>query len=309
MAKLSVVIPSRDERFLVPTIRDIFLHAKGEIEVVAVLDSDKWPDNWQQVANEFPNLHTIHNGKSRGMRHSINVGVASAKSRGAKFIMKSDGHCAFGEGFDEILKADCDKDWVVIPRRKRLEPETWTLQDVGKPDIDYHYLSYPDDPNDFGGPGLNGKVWTERIVQRLGKPEYDLDDELASQGSAYFLHLEYFEFLELMDEDSYGKFWSESQEVLNKCWLSGGRGVINKKTYYAHLHKSKKYGRGYHLPEAWLKQGRNYTMKWLTDSAWHKQTLPLRWLIEKFAPVPTWPSDLDKAFYEFHQAAKLQGVI
>lgn len=296
MAKTSVIIPSRDERFLIPTIRDIFRNRRGETEVIAVLDSDKWPDGWKELADEFPDLHTIHNGVSKGMRYSINVGVASAKSRGAKFIMKSDGHCSFGEGFDVILAAECDKDWVVVPRRKRLDPETWTLKDVGKPDIDYHYLSFPDDPSDFGGPGLNGKVWEQRIRERFGKSEYDLDDEMSSQGSGWFMHASYFQQLELMDDANYGKFWNEFQEIGLKCWLSGGQVKVNKKTYYAHWHKGKS-GRGYKLPESWLKQGATFTKKWLFNEAWAKQTLPFKWLIEHFWPVPTWPENWEELVY------------
>lgn len=294
MAKLSVVIPSRDERFLIPTIRDVFSHSAGEIEVVAVIDSDKWPENWQQVVAEFPNLHTIHNGVSKGMRFSINAGVASAKSRGAKYVMKSDGHCSFSDGFDEVLKKDIDKDWVVVPRRGRLDPENWVATDTHKPDIDYHYLSFPDDPNDFGGPGLNGKVWIERAIERK---DVLIDSELSSQGSCWMMHTDYFYELELMDESSYGKFWSEAQEILLKCWLSGGRGVVNKNAKYLHLHKGSKYGRGYRLAESELVQGATFTKNWMFNRAWPKQTHPFSWLVEKFWPIPTWKENWRDLLY------------
>lgn len=288
MPKLSVIIPSRDERFLLPTIHDVFRNATQEIEVIAVLDSDKWPEGWKEITDQYPNLHTIHNGRSLGMRASINRGVASAISRGAKFIMKSDGHCSFSEGFDEVLKAECEPNWVVVPRRGRLDPENWVATETHKPDIDYHYLSFPDDPNDFGGPGLNGKPWNERAIQRK---DVLLDEEMSSQGSCWFTHAAYFTELELMDEARWGGFWSEMQEVAQKCWLSGGRVMINKKCKYLHLHKGTKYGRGYRLEESWLKQGRNYTMKWIRNEAWPKQTIPFSWLIEKFWPIPGWPQD------------------
>lgn len=294
MAKTSVIIPSRDERFLEPTIRDIFRNCRGETEVVAVLDSDKWPEGWRELVAEFPDLHTIHNGQSIGMRGSINAGVASAKSRGAKFIMKTDGHCSFSEGFDEILKADCDKDWVVIPRRGRLDPENWVATDTHKPDIDYHYLSFPDDPADFGGPGLNGKVWEARAVERK---DILIDEEMSSQGSCWFMHTDYFYQLELMDEVAWGPFWSEFQEIGLHCWLSGGKVMVNKKTKYLHLHKGKKYGRGYRLAESALKQGRNQAMKFLYNEGWAKQTLPFKSLIERFHPVPTWPENWEELVY------------
>lgn len=296
MSKLSIVIPSRDEKFLTPTIDDIFRNSRDEqTEVVAVLDSDKWPGDWKEVTDRHPRLHTIHNGQSIGMRGSINKGVASAISRGAKFIAKFDGHCSFSEGFDVELMSNCDEDWIVVPRRGRLDPESWTATDTHKPDIDYHYLSFPDDPNDFGGPGLNGKPWLSRAIDRA---DILIDDEMSSQGSGWFMHAAFFQRLGLMDEASYGPFWNEFQELGLCAWLSGGSVKVNKKCRYLHLHKGSKHGRGYHLPERWLTQGRNHTMLWPWNEAWdQRQTRPFSWLIEHFWPVPTWPENWEEVLY------------
>lgn len=239
------------------------------------------------------------------MRGSINRGVASAKSRGAKFIMKTDGHCSFSDGFDEVLKKDIDKDWVVVPRRGRLDPENWIATDTNKPDIDYHYLSFPDDPKDFGGPGLNGKVWEQRARERK---DILIDEEMSSQGSCWFMHTDYFYQLELMDAGSYGPFWNEMQEIGLKCWLSGGQLMVNKNAKYLHLHKGSKYGRGYRLEESALKQGRDHTMKWLFNEAWPKQTLPFNTLIERFWPVPTWPENWEELVYGSKGSGLVVGV-
>jgi hypothetical protein len=303
MPKLSVLIPSRNERYLFPTIRDCFAKAEGEVEVVVTLDG-YWPEGWKEITDKFPNLHTVHHGEPRGLRAAVNAAAASAISRRTKYLLKLDAHCTLDEGYDTKLQADMEPNWIVVPRRKRLDAEHWTIQDVGKPDIDYHYLSFPDDPNDFGGKGLNGKVWYERITERLSNPDYEIDDEMSSQGSAYFLAADYFQQLELMDERSYGPFWNEFQECGLKCWLSGGQVKINKKTWYAHLHKGRDYkgedgksGRGYHLPESWLQQGATFTKNWMYNDAWAKQTKPFKWLIEHFWPVPTWPDDWEERLY------------
>jgi hypothetical protein len=37
-------------------------------------------------------------------------------------------------------------------------------------------------------------------------------------------------------------------------------------------------------------------MRYWTLDRWAERRRDLRWLIEKFAPVPTWPADLDAAF-------------
>lgn len=278
---LSIIIPARNEKFLGQTVNELLQKATGQIEVIAVLDG-YWPD---PPLPDDSRLKVIHFGRSRGMRAAINAGVAIATG---EFIMKIDGHCMLDHGYDEKLQEDCDQQTVVIPRRKRLDADLWQIQDVGKPDVDYEYLSFPDDPKDFGGAGLNGKIWTERINERKALL---IDENMSFQGSCWFMHKSYFHFLELMDEGDYGPFWNEAQEIGLKAWLSGGRVIVNKKTWYAHLHKGKKHGRGYRLEESALIKGAEHTKKWMTQKNWRKQTLPLSSLIERFWPVPTWTDE------------------
>ncbi len=277
---LSIIIPARNEKFLNKTIEDLLLKAEGDIEIIAILDG-YWPD---PIIND-PKVVYIHRGESRGMRAGINSAVAIARG---EFLLKTDAHCLFGQGFDKILTADCEDNWVVVPRRKRLDAENWCIQETGKPDIDYMYLCAPTDPNDFGGAGLNGKVWEERNRDPELKKVL-IDDLMSAQGSCWLMKKKYFHELELMDEEHYGTFWNEFQEIGLKCWLSGGRVIVNKNTWYAHWHKGKENGRGYFLSKSSLNQGAEYTKKWMNfKEAWHKQTLPIEWLIEKFNP-PTWP--------------------
>ncbi len=274
---ISIIIPSRNEQFLPNTINELLTKCEGQIEIIAILDG------YYIDLPKDDRLKIIHFGKSKGLRAGINAGVSIAKG---EYIMKIDGHCMVDQGYDVKLVADCEKNWIVIPRRKRLDAENWCIADVGKPDVDYEYLSYPDNPKDFGGPGLNGKIWTQRALDRKDKL---IDENMSFQGSCWFMFKDYFYELELMDEANYGTFWNEAQELGMKCWLSGGKVMTNKKTWYAHLHKGKKHGRGYHLDTKQLFIGSSQTKKWLTDSAWSKQTKPFKWLIEHFSPVPTWP--------------------
>lgn len=282
---ISVVIPSRNEPLLQQTIDHLLKQAAGEIEIIVVLDG-YWPD---PQLKEDKRVRLIHRGEARGMRAGINDAVAIARG---EYILKSDAHCLYGPSFDRILIESHQPDWVQVPRRKRLDGEKFEVQDVGKPDIDYMYLAYPDDPNDFGGAGLNGKNWDEKNRDvNLRSDTFLVDDLMSSQGSCWFMTKDLFHELELMDEENYGTFWNEFQEIGLKAWLSGKQVKVNKRTWYAHLHKGKKWGRGYHLPEAQLVKGRTYTMNWFGGMAWHKQTKPLSWLIERFWPVPTWDED------------------
>lgn len=280
---ISILIPSRNERFLQQTIQSIFENAEGDIEVLAVLDG-YWPD---PPLRHDPRLRIIHRGEAQGMRPGINAAAAIARG---EYLMKIDGHCMLDRGFDVKLAAEIEDNWVVIPRRKRLDAENWALQDVGKPDVDYEYLSYPDNPGDFGGPGLNGRIWTQRALDRK---DILIDENMSFQGSCWFMKRSYFYDLELMDDENYGSFWNEAQEIGLKAWLSGGKVMTNKKTWYAHLHKGKKYGRGYTLDHNLLTKGATYTKKWMepVGTAWHKQTLPLSFLIERFMPMPTWDAE------------------
>jgi len=270
---VSIIIPSRNERFLEKTIKDILQKATQKIEVIAVLDG-YWPD---EIITD-PRVNYIHLTEPKGMRNAINVGVDIALG---KYLMKLDGHCMLAKGFDEVLKADCKPDWVVIPRRLRLEPEEWVLRDVSKPPIDYMFLSNPE----LGG--FSGREWREKNIDEPLKAIL-IDDLLSFQGSCWFMHRDYFKHLELMDENNYGKFYKEAQEIGFKCWLSGGRVIRNKKTWYAHLHKGKKYGRGYHMSRGEGDEPNKYTNRWLTEKVWHKQIYDMEWLIKKFSPVPTW---------------------
>jgi len=281
---VSIIIPSRNERFLTPTIKDLLQKSVGNIEIIAVLDG-YWPKSDEIVIDS--RVHYLNFGKSIGMRDAINQGVAISQG---EFILKSDGHCMFAEGYDEALKKDCERDWVVVPTRKRLEPESWTLVKTDRPDIDYMYLSYPFDHtlNNFGGPSLQGKEWRDKNDNQDLKND-KLVDLMTFQGSVWFMRRDYYDFLELMDSKTYGDFGKESQEIGLKCWLSGGRVIRNKKTWYAHLHKGKKYGRGYHLDKKGFDQSSVAINKWMDGRIWHKQQKNMKWLINHFSPVPTWP--------------------
>ncbi len=283
MSKLSIIIPSRNEQFLLKTVNDIFAKAKGEIEICVVLDGGEWPN--PDPLPDRDNLIVIRHSESKGTRAAINAGVAVASG---EFILKSDGHCLFDDGFDEQLKADCKSNWVLVPRRKRLDAENWRIQDVGKPHIDYEYMSWH--PVDFGGRGHNIKPWDERNADESLKRVF-IDDLMCFQASCYFMRRDYFYALDLMDEATYGKTQNEGEEIAFKTWCSGGRVVINKNTWYAHLRKGSRYPRDYQFESADLDRGKSGVQRWLIDSAWKKQTLRFEHLIEKFWPLPGWPED------------------
>lgn len=242
---LSIIIPARNEKYLNKTVGDLLAKAAGQIEIIQVLDG-----YWDNPLAD-PRVKVIHRGKARGMRAAINAGVAIAKG---EYILKTDAHCLFAPGFDLELIASCEDDTVIVPRRYRLDPEKWAVIEDGRPPIDRMELTKD----------LHGKD-----LQR-GNPELEIEETPSSQGSCWLMKRPYFYKLQLMDEKTYGTFWSEFQEIGLKCWLSGGRVLVNKKTWYAHWHKTE--GRGYKLEEK----------NEFTEFSWPKAKLPISWLIEKF---------------------------
>lgn len=285
MAKTSVIIPARGERwFLQRTIDDLLAKAAGDIEIITVLDG-YWPD---PPLRDDPRLIVVHRPEPRGMRASI---AAAAAVASGQFLMKTDAHCMFAEGFDETLKADCDADWLVIPSRYSLDAENWAILDTGKSRVDYHYLCCPFNNKKDDDPGMHGQVWNERARSRKDNPAYDIDDEMSFQGSCWFVRRRYFFDSGGMPEEEYGGFIQEPQQLGLKVWLGGGRIVVNKRTWYAHLHKGKTYGRGYSMSGGEMHRGSIYSTDYWLNNRWPGRVRDFAWLLEKFWPVPSWPDD------------------
>lgn len=258
----SIIIPSRNEKYLTQTIQSLLKNAGETIEIIVVLDG-YWCEAHEIVDDK--RVIYIHFSEPRGMRNAINRGVDLAQG---EFILKTDAHCLFAKGYDVELKKSCDDTMVVVPRRYALDVTTWDreVRTDKKYPIDYMVL----DKN------LHGEVWTEKNAVTGSLPQ--IDDLMTSQGSAWFMKKQYFYNLELLDERTYGTFWSEFQEIGLKAWLSGGSVKVNKNTWYAHWHKTE--GRGYSLKEG--KEKAEEAVKRFATKGWHKQKHDLIWLFNKF---------------------------
>jgi hypothetical protein len=283
---VSVLIPTRNERWTQATIDDLLKNATGDIEIVVALEGF-WPD---PPLKPDPRVIVLHSGQPRGMRGAIEAAAEIARGT---YLMKIDAHCLVGPGFDTILAAECDKDWVVVPRRYSLNVDNWCIEPSKvKQFIDAHYLCYPykaDRPD----VGLHGEVWMERTRARQ---EVLIDDEMSSQGSCWFMHREHFwKRLGGMPLEGYGRFVQEFQQIGMKTWLGGGRCVVNKKTFYAHLHKGKRFGRGYYISKPEMIDGAAWSADYWLNNRWPGRVADFKWLMEKFWPVPTWGSDFDAA--------------
>jgi glycosyltransferase involved in cell wall biosynthesis len=281
---LSVIIPSRSDQYLQKTVDDILSHAETKIEVIVVLDGI-----WSSLKDD-PRVTIIHHGEVHdnvGMRGSINAGVKISKG---KYLLIIDEQCGVDQGFDRKLMEHCKDDWVVIPRRYRLEPETWTLIEDGRPPIDYMCIDYPYQRPFDKTCGLHGAEW-----KRPDRERYMIDDTPTMQGSCYFMTRKHWDNIlpNGLDDVNYGTFTQEAQEVSMATWLSGGRVVVNKNTWYSHFHKGKR-GKGYgfsneqykkHL--AGTERGRLFCISyWLNTRDY---LYDFKWFVNtKFPNMPGW---------------------
>lgn len=291
---VSIVIPSRSPQYLAKTVNDLLTKAEGEVEVVVVYDGI-WPLS-SEMPSDDPRLIQIHHGEvhaNYGMRESINAGV---RVTSGDYIMVLDEQCGVDQGYDVKLAADCSDDWVVIPRRKRLEPESWTLVEDGRPDIDYMFIEYPYKGADQLAEGeflpktegLHGAEWKRPERTEL------IDDTPTCQGSCYFMKRSWWDkVIGELDSTYYGTFTMEAQEVTLKTWLSGGRVVVNKKTWYSHWHKGKG-GKGYgfsneqyHRHAEGMEKGRLYAIEYWLNTKYYLHDW--NWFVTKmFKDMPGW---------------------
>jgi hypothetical protein len=92
-----------------------------------------------------------------------------------------------------------------------------------------------------------------------------------------------------MDE-GHGSWGQMGVEVSCKSWLSGGRQVVNKKTWFAHMFRTQggDFGFPYEISDQDIQKARKHSQALWMENTWPGAKYPLQWLIDKFAPVPEW---------------------
>lgn len=293
---LSIIIPSRSPEFLQKTIDECLTKAKKDVEVIVVLDGipipQLTPDNRVRIFSHG-DIHT-----NMGMRESINLGVSNSIG---DHIMKIDEHCMLDDGYDEKLLHDCEDNWIVIPRRYRLAWDSWTILVDGRRPIDYMFLAYPFERSFDKACGLHGSEWKERYDQRK---DIMIDETMSWQGSCWMMSRKHWDWLGPMETEKYGPFTQEAQELGNKTWLGGGKLMVNKNTWYAHLHKGnrgKRYGFSnwqYKVHYDNMEKGREFCVDYWLSDAWENRIHDFSWLIERFWPVPSWPENWQEKIKE-----------
>jgi hypothetical protein len=278
---VSIVVPSRQEKFLQRTILDILEKATGPIEIFPVLDGYEPPV--EEIIND-PRVHYIRIPNMGRMQKRQAVNCAASIANG-KYFMSVDAHCMFAKGFDEVLKADHQPNWIQIPRRHRLEANSWTLEDgPDQPPIDYEYWMWNAFTARFHNFGeLHGYKWNERTIARK---DILVDETMTMQASCWFMELDWFKKIGF-EVEGYTGWGQEAEELCLKTWSAGGKVMTNKKTFYAHLHKGSKHGRMYFMSKAQRDESCIWSYRhWVIEN-----TEAFGKVIDRFMPIPGWKSD------------------
>ena len=308
---LSVIIPSRNELFLAKTIEDVLSHIELDTEIIAVLDG-AWSD--PPVADN-PRLTLIHHSRSVGQRAACNEAARLAKG---KYVMKLDAHCAVDQGFDCKLLADMQDDWTMVPVMRNEH-----VFDFVCPDGHRRYQGPSGPCKECGKPTTRDVVWIAKTnpqstaycfdpephfqydgnQKERQKTQGDLVETMSLQGSCFLMTRERYFALNVCDE-SLGSWGSQGIEVACKTWLSGGRVICNKHTYYGHLFRGKgeNWGFPYPISGRQTESAKRKVKELFFENKWPLQVRPLSWLLDRFWPVPGWT---DEELVKITQAGEL----
>ncbi|MFA5830880.1 MAG: glycosyltransferase family 2 protein [Candidatus Paceibacterota bacterium] len=298
---LSILIPARNEEFLKRTIEDILANVEGNTEIIAVLDG------YQTELPADAKLRVIHNPSALGQRAATNQACKLSK---AKYVMKVDAHCSFDKGFDVKMMSEMRDDWTMVPIMRNLHAFNWVCPDGH---ARYQGPSGPCAEPGCGKPTVKDVVWIAKknpqsvsycfdqephfqyFNEYRKRPECgkgDITETMSIQGSCFMLTRDKYWELNISDE-ALGSWGSQGIEVACKTWLSGGRVVVNHKTWYAHMFRTQggDFGFPYENPGKKVAHAKQTVRELFFDNKWEKQIYPLSWLLEKFWPVPGWSEE------------------
>jgi len=300
---LSIIIPARNEEWLKKTIESALSAIRADTEIIAVLDG-YWPDPGLE---DNPRVTIIHNSEAIGQRAATNQGASYSK---AKYVMKLDAHCMLDEGFDVKMISEMKPDYTMVPRMFNLHVFDWVCKECGE-----RWYMGPD-PIKCQRDGCSNTtkfekdvVWKPRWNRRADfmrfdntlhfqywkdyekRPESDFDiaDQMCCIGACWMMERERYWYLDGMDE-RHGSWGQMGAEIACKSWLSGGRQVVNKKTWFAHLFRTQP-GFGFPYPNPGIGKARERSRDLWFNNKWPKAEHKLSWLLEKFWPIPDWTDE------------------
>ncbi len=307
--ELSILIPARNEEFLLETINDLLKNKRGKTEILVGLDGA-----WNEKAlPDHEDLTIVYYPESIGQRAMQN---RLAQISRAKYLMKADAHTMWDEGFDlKMIEAfsRCGDDVTMVPQMRNLHVFNWKCKGCGielyqGPDpktcrdetctsIKWNADNVPNQESSFEkklvwqprsgtwnsayrfNKNLQFKYFPELKVKQ---PRKGLQETMSLQGSCFMCTRENYWTLELCDE-SWGSWGQQGSEVALKTWLSGGKVLCNMDTWYAHLFRTQS-GFSFPYPQSGKSQqkAREISQEVFLHDKWPKAKYTLKWLLNKF---------------------------
>lgn len=300
---LSILIPARNEEFLSLTIEDILKNKRGETNIIVGCDGN-WPE--PRVA-DHPDVILVHYSKSIGQRAMTNQ---LCRLSNAKYVMKIDAHCAFDEGFDVKMMEKMQDDVTMVPVMRNLHVFDWAC-----PQGHRRYQGPSGVCTVCGEPTKKEIVWVAKTNPQSTayrfdrsmhfqywkewgkKQEGDLTESMSIQGSCFMLTREKYWELDICSED-FNSWGQQGVEVACKTWLSGGRVLVNRTTWYAHMFRTQggDFSFPYENPEKDIQKNRDLSKELFAGDKWDKAIHPFKWLIDKFNP-PDWKQTVGVLYY------------
>jgi hypothetical protein len=316
-----MILPARNEFYydidlLSYTVNNLLENTSPTCEIIAILDGydNGWPP---QPLPSNPRLTIVHHSKSIGQRAACNEGARISK---AKWICKIDSHCAVDKDFDLKMKKHCDYLTTLIGVQYNLHAFSWSCAKCqhesyqgpkpahcSKCKADQRHLSLVPkwlprgwklrDGEWSGNPKttawrFDSTLHFQYFGEYQNRPEGQqrpLSPTMSCLGACWMLQRERYWELEGLDE-KHSSWGQMGTELACKTWLSGGQMLVNHETWFAHLFRTQPgFGFPYPNPGADVARARSKEL-WLNDK-WPRAKYPLKWLVDKFAPVPDWPNE------------------
>lgn len=309
--KLSILIPSRCEMFLAKTVEDLLSNIEGDTEIIIGLDG-QWSNPPVVDDNRVSIVFYPESIGQRGMTNQL------CRLSNAKYIMKVDAHCAFDKGFDvkmiEAFEKAGDNN-VIIPIMRNLHVFNFKCSDGHT-----RYQGNDGPCTECGKETFKDIVWIPKIspqsksycfdsephFQYFGEycktsefkkdlAETGLTESMSIQGSCFMLTREKYWELNIGDEN-FGSWGSQGIQIALSFWLSGGKVLVNHKTWYAHCFRTQggTFGFPYSISGRQVSRAKKLAGDKLYENNWPNQIYPSSWLLDKFWPVKGW-SDVDRA--------------
>jgi glycosyltransferase involved in cell wall biosynthesis len=301
MPELSVIIPANNEEFVGVTVENILQNIEADTEIIVVLDG-YWPD---PPLKDHKRVSIIHHTIPIGQRAATNEG---AKISNARFLMKIDAHCAVDKGFDrKLIKDFRHRNWTLIPMMHKLSAFEWECSNGHKMgqgtmpskcekcesvDIKKDIIWKP-----RGSPTVSWRFDKNMQFQYWGKrrPRGRILETMSCIGACFFMQRDRFWDLGGMDE-KHGSWGQFGTELACKAWLSGGKMMTTKNTWFAHMFRTGNFvgafkGHGgsfpYVLSNKAIERARKYSRDLWLNNKWPGQIHKIDWLVDRFNP-PGW---------------------